>query len=393
MSKKRKNLNAKLRLKRIQIDIVSSQKKRAKKVRAIRLLRRKNNVGQSVYDIAVQRRAALVREMYRRRNYFEPQLKIPIIGQFGLEEDALVSDYLKLASSFTDQQSRHLNFDLNRCTRMWPSAVMLMCSLKQWVDLTHTIGREPKLSSTAPSDSEVNGYLVHCGFYRFVTRRISDTPDLFYPGNFDDQKIVKIRRETENDRVDSRENEIMDLLNKYSDLSDFNKELFLDVVLLEITGNVLEHGVANKDNGWWLLAQYHPTHKIISLCIADNGIGMRNSLATGPQREDVISKVDDSQDNDGEYIKMALTEVVSGARDASVKEREWVVTERFPAGARRGNGLKRVGKACRDIGIPFTILSHHGAVSVDKGGNIIRCESLHGRVFAGTMYNFVIKAK
>ena len=71
--------------------------------------------------------------------------------------------------------------------------------------------------------------------------------------------------------------------------------------------------VSNKDKGWWLLVQYHKNHGFISMCVADNGIGIRNSLLTGPQKNDILSSIGEFKGNDGLYIKHAMKENVSGA--------------------------------------------------------------------------------
>jgi len=57
--------------------------------------------------------------------------------------------------------------------------------------------------------------------------------------------------------------------------------MFDSIILTEVFSNVTEHGVSKFDAGWWILAQYHSTHKYIQYSIADNGIGIRNSLMSG----------------------------------------------------------------------------------------------------------------
>ncbi len=90
--------------------------------------------------------------------------------------------------------------------------------------------------------------------------------------------------------IEIREEEILSLVERHSSLDAEQLEWFYSVILTEIFNNVTEHGISHKDNGWWLLAQYHKRHKIISLCIADNGIGVRNSLLTGPQKKEDLKR-------------------------------------------------------------------------------------------------------
>ena len=168
-------------------------------------------------------------------------------------------------------------------------------------------------------------------------------------------------------------------------------EEFNDVVLTEIFNNVLEHGMPHRDKGWWLLAQYHKTHKLISLCVADNGIGIRNSLMTGPQRHEISKRIDNPKYNEGAFIRLACEENISGALAASIKE--GTLIKKYVSGSRRGNGLQRIIKTCKKLMIPLAILSHNGYLFLDENGHEKLCSSKYRRIFAGTMYHLKIKAK
>jgi len=214
-----------------------------------------------------------------------------------------------------------------------------------------------------------------------------DTEQKYYS----DEEIVKIRREKKRSYIEEEEKNIIDLLGMHSGLNSEEIERFDSVILTEVFNNVTEHGVSGFDQGWWLLAQYHGGHKVISLCIADNGIGIRNSLMTGPQREDIGRKIEDTSKNDGEFIKLALEENISGAFAAPLKEGRFI--KRYQIGARRGNGLKRIRDTCKLLGIPFSILSHYGYIFFSANGNIDSYGAKANRVFAGTMYHFTIRTK
>jgi hypothetical protein len=389
------NKKAKLKvynfLKRRQRSVFKKQLRDARRRNQLKAYLRTEDYSHSILQVVEQRRAALRKRIYSRRYYIGPDQNVNLVGELGVEETKGVDSFLKLASELVDLKSRHLNFDFKNCSRIWPSAVMLFCSMVEWSELTSIRASRPRFSSSAPLESDVNSYLKHCGFFAFVKRERAGAEKDFT--RFDIKRIVKIKREETADSLDKREDEIIDLMKKYSNLTEFQLEMFLDTVLIEVTRNVTEHGISNGDKGWFVLAQYHANHGIISVCIADNGIGIRHSLASGPQGEYLEKRFKNSSENDGNFVKLAITETVSGAGDAVTKESRFLGKNKFPIGSRRGHGLKRVLETCKDLKIPFSVLSHHGAVFISDTGEIERCLSMPNRVFAGTMYNFVVPAK
>ncbi len=238
------------------------------------------------------------------------------------------------------------------------------------------------------SSDYVNSYLKHCGFYKYVNRPSDDVKKDYYS----DEQVVKIKREKQPSNIEIREDEIINLLRKYSTLDSNQIDLFNCIVLTEILLNVTEHGVTYRDRGWWVLAQYHPSHGFISLCIADNGIGLRNIFMTGPQMSDI--PIVNNALKDAEFIKLALTEQVSGAILAPKKTKRFLLlSKRYERGSHRGNGLIRIRAACKNLQIPFAIISHNGYVFVDKNANITKIKSMQNKVFAGTLHHFLIPAK
>jgi len=347
----------------------------------------KDRVINADYYKTLEQRKQLREFLYKKTKYEEPPLTVGISDEFGIENENGIIYFLDKAASFIDFKSSELIFDLKNCTRVWPSAIILLCSLKQWVELTSNPGKTPKLASSNSDSSKVNSYLAHCGFYDYVGRP-KDTID----SSYSDKEVVKIQRETKTKNIEQREEDIIKLLEEYSDLCKEDLELFNCVILTEIFNNVTEHGISHIDRGWWLLAQRHEQHKIISLCIADNGIGIRHSLMTGPQRDEIGKKVQNTTLNDGEFIKLALEENVSGSIYASIKT-EGIIRKKYESGARRGNGLKRIEKACKNLKIPLSIISHYGYVFLDEYGKMINYGARKTRVFSGTMYHLVIKCK
>lgn len=333
------------------------------------------------------------REQFRRKlykgNYNGLPINLPIVGDLGIEDASRRDHFLETASSIIDFKSRDLTFDLSKCTRLWPSSITLLCSLIQWVELSTSLKSRPRLASTPSKSDRLNSYLSHCGFYSYV-KRLKDTDQNYYS----DSEIVKIQREerAKDSDIEAREDEIVELLKRYSLFSSKDISLFNCKILTEAFNNVIEHGVSHRDKGWWLLCQYHKTHGIISLCIADNGIGIRNSLMTGPQAGDIERKIANKPENDGEFIKMALLETVSGALEAPLKTAGYI-SKRYEKGQHRGNGLKRITETCRNLSIPFSVLSHFGYVFIEQDGQISNFGSKAKRIFAGTLYHLIIPAK
>lgn len=348
-------------------------------------LKRHKWVREHIEDI---KRAAARKDIFntlcRKVTFTKAPLIVEVEGEFGLEEKDRLKEYLLKCSSFVDFNSRELLIDLTNCTRIWPSAVTLLCSLWQWIELASRKGLKPAIAQAPSKEPKVNSYMHHCGLYDYV--KIRKKEDTSY---YDAADVVKIRKEMNKRNIEIREDEIMDLIERHTSFDSDQREWFNSVILTEVLNNVTEHGISHKDKGWWLLAQYHKRHQMISLCVADNGIGIRNTLVTGPQRLELLKNLDNSAQNDGLFIKKAMEENVSGAITASTKTREGF-RMRYSSGSRRGNGLKRIQDCCKKLGIELTILSQNGCISLDCSGNEVYCDSLPNRVVAGTMYQLSI---
>ncbi len=225
------------------------------------------------------------------------------------------------------------------------------------------------------------------GINKYVGRRNGHPKD-----NFNDDFIVKIRRETQRDEdvVSKREDEIISLLETATKYSTMEIKEFSSIVIMEVFQNVIEHGIQSFDQGWWVLAQYHPKHKIVSINIADNGIGFKNSLLSGPQGDELKSEKNNFKE--GYLIELALKENISGALDASIKEGKRF-KKGYKRGAGRGNGLNRISSTCEKLGISYNILSHYGYLSYNHKKNKITHGSREKRIFGGTLYNFNIPGK
>jgi len=387
IKKQKKRLKRKLKLSFYKKKIFKKNNKKTKKTRKI-----------SKRQLIYLERKEILQELYKKFNYSEKNFVISISNELGLEKNGNRDYYLNIASQIIDFNNKALIFDLEKCSKIWPSGITLLCSLKKWVELSNRFSiniKRPRIASTSPRDNKVESYLSHCGFYDYVGRPYVSQLSKHYS----EDDIVKIKREEAKskfelkDIVENRENEIIELLEKHSTFDVEQIELFNSVILTEIINNILEHGITYNDQGWWILAQHHETTKIISLCIADNGIGIRNSLTTGPQKEDILKKkIPNNPFNDGKFIEMAMNENVSGSTKAIKKEKEYLIFYNYPKGSRRGNGLSRIKESCIELKIPLTILSHNGYLFQDIEGSI-DSGSKSNRVFAGTLYQLNIPAK
>ena len=277
---------------------------------------------------------------------------------------------------------------MKNATRIWPTAVTLLCSLIKWVEIGAGVrnNRHPRISSTASDSKEVTNYLDHCGLHDYVGRPKESKKSLY-----SDAEIVKIVREKSKslDAISEREEAIIKLIENNCNLDSENVEWFNSIVITETFANITEHGNPYRDQGWWILAQKHKSHGYISLCLADNGIGIKNSLLTGPQKSELYARGLSASTTDGDFISAALSFNISGAFDASLKQ--GLLLKRYERGSRRGNGLSRIKETCIKLGIEWGILSHYGYAFLDKSGKIINVGNRKNRIYGGTMYWFKIE--
>lgn len=331
------------------------------------------------------------------KKYFKKRFKknrattLVLKKEIGLESN--IGQFLDISKEILKQSSCVIKFDLHLVEKIWPSGVMLFASLVNWIKITtkNTKNVQVMISSTRSDKEEVNAYLDQCGFYDYVNR----SKDIYNRNKAGKECIVRIKHENTVESSENRQEEVMDLINNNSSLSNKDKEILNDRVLTEIFGNVIEHGFSvfqrnQSIQGWYLLSQLHEDAGFISVCIADNGIGIENSLLTGPQRENLINEYKRDSSERSFFLKRALEANISGAFNAPVKEGSnlYKIYKRykFPRGERRGFGLKRVVSNCKKISVPITIISGYACISFDKDGDVIFEKSYDSLLFAGTMY-------
>lgn len=354
----------------------------------IRLLLAQDYFGEKIMCDRIKRRVQFKNYYYRKQKFDQRPILIQLPKQYGLESDEDLDTFCTTSMQFVDTHASKITLDMQNCERIWPSAITLLCSMARWVELVSINPSVlPRIASVMPNLASVSSYLQHCGFDKYVRIQKRTCANLHDP-----QKTVVIERETDNANAEFREDQISELMKRYSGFSSDDLEWF-DSAILEIFLNVTEHGKQKSNvSGWWVLAQYHDTHKMISICIADNGIGIRNSLMTGPQRDEIMAKLPNEPDKEGNFIELAVTENVSGALNASLKKRKFMISG-YESGSRRGNGLKRITSVCRKLGITLTIMSNSGYYRQYSSDNQPAIRGFKHRIFAGTLYHLLVKAR
>lgn len=337
------------------------------------------------FEIEIKnKREKFLREFYYPRKRPQGEVVLQITNSFGLEKD--LDSFLNISRQISSLDATKISFDLTNCGRIWPSGITVFCSLVHWLSLTRHNTQQVLISSSDPMDQAISSYLSFSGFYDYVGRRKT----LRRKHEFHEKHIVKIQKETDRSKINSRETEIMNLVKEYAELTDNEIESFVDNVLIEVFNNVTEHGVSYKDSGWWTISQYHPTSKLISICIADNGIGIKNTLKTGPQSHYLAQRLGRDAD-DEDFLKEALFNNVSGAVTASVIKDTFLAKGKGERGTRRGQGLKIITDKCKEMNIRFVLLSRKGYI--ESHNESFKSGRYDSDVFAGTMYHFTIPAK
>lgn len=329
-----------------------------------------------------KKRKNFIKKFYKSREYDKPPKEYLLDKEIGLEHD--VEKFIRFGEKIIDANSTETVLSFENTTRIWPSAVIMLVSLVVWIKSTSTNG---SVSGKSSKSEKVNDYLSHCGFYKYVGV-IHNNLNSYYPSS----EVVQIRKEDSNANTRERQKEVIDLIREYSTLSLSEIEGLDCVVLTEILANVTEHGVNVDVSGWFVLVQYHKRTGIISVCIADNGIGIKNSLCTGNQVDEVEKIVNSNDDVD--YIEAAITKRISGAIDSpEVNSTKILGEESLPQGKKRGIGLTRIFDKCKDLGLKLTICSHQGCLTLNEKGAISFKKNLPNKCFAGTLYHIVLPVK
>lgn len=133
-----------------------------------------------------------------------------------------------------------------------------------------------------------------------------------------------------------------------------NKELhkLLKYLIREILRNTPEHA---RTNMMWVCGQYWPSFELAEIAIADEGIGIYNSITQNHSHKNYIT------DNE-KALQWALKAGISEAFKPSMKQRsrdEW---------ANSGFGLYMVNEICKHLNGSFCIISYGNYMLIDNHG-------------------------
>ena len=339
-------------------------------------------------------RCTLYENYYSRIYYFGKRKSIILHDNIGIELQESIPSFVELAKEIDSSRPQELTFNFTKLSKIYPSTITFLCSFQQMIlaRTKKTKGR-PRIESYY-SNNDIGHYLDQSGFNSYVSIRNRNN----YIINNKSDNIIKIKHEVARNIEDAqdREYEIMDFIKNKSALTDDDLRWFRNVIIVETMNNVIEHGVPFVDAGWWVMLEHIVDINKISFCIADNGIGIKNSLMTGPQREYIAKEQRKELNGEGDYIKYAMKIEVSGAQTALVKKKKGVWMYKRPlliSGAHRGNGLDWIKRICEKLSIDFSILSNHGYYCYNSTENREYTQSFNFPIFYGTMYNFLIKGK
>lgn len=324
---------------------------------------------------------------------------VKVEKDLGIEKDR--EYFFKISQEILSGYPSEVIVDLNECPRIWPSGIMLLCSQSHWIKLKSL--KNAGIVANSKLGTETSKYINYCGLKKYF----ENTEDPASINAFNSDLTVKLMRETSKYRYDDRINEIHDLVSKYSFLDSKKLKRFKDVILNELFINISEHGVNYRDVGyeddddlgWYVIAQAHISNKFISICVADNGIGIKNSLLTGPLSTHIkklVSAGININTSDGDFMNTALEANISGAFDTNeaqttMKDLIWYSKKikRFKKGRNRGMGFTRIKNSCPKIGIEVNILSKKGFLSIDSSGKVFH-SSFKSDIFQGTLFNIII---
>lgn len=133
-----------------------------------------------------------------------------------------------------------------------------------------------------------------------------------------------------------------------------NSELheLLTYLIREILRNTPEHA---ETNTMWICGQYWPSYELAEIAIADEGIGIYNSITQNPVHKEYIT------DNE-KALQWALKAGISEAFKPSMKQKshdEW---------ANSGFGLYMVNEICKHLNGSFCIISYGNYILIDNHG-------------------------
>ncbi len=263
--------------------------------------------------------------------------------------------FINIASNLNDEINKfnkELEIDLRKVTFADPSGITSIIILTRSVYNQYGI----KTRIIMPESFEVARYLLNCGFTRdegIITEFEHSSQPLkillkyftsgYYKNNKSSENYIPITEIESDTKIDS----IVDDVTVWMINNNFLPEEVADlqVIIYELCQNVKYHS-ATKQNGLFFMQGYNPRNsrnkkKYCKISIADNGIGIYNSLLKNP-------------DN-----RTLFYDECSAVRYALEKGATSIIEEaNF-----RGNGLPRLLERAQKRRANLHVLSHGAVVS------------------------------
>ncbi|WP_225412185.1 histidine kinase [Stigmatella hybrida] len=171
------------------------------------------------------------------------------------------------------QKAALLVLDFSRLNNAYPNFAAILCA---WLHGSASSSRELKVRIHPPSDHGVEAWLRSIGLHDVIE---GHRPAQAASNN--SMALVDISPGDKNapDRISVK---IMDLIDRTGIVLSEDAHRSTYTAIAEILENVVRHSASNSPA--FVCAQAHPKQHKFSFCIADAGVGIRDSFARGPYK-------------------------------------------------------------------------------------------------------------
>lgn len=266
--------------------------------------------------------------------------------------------FVKQLDETEAENETDVTFDFSRMSHFDPLPMLIMGSA-----LKNYRNRYPDIPFyIAGTDSVGKGYAGTMGFFKYISKSIGIGK---MPGeatgssNYIPITPIVIDELQRKEFQQGNYLALGDIIEKESGrlariVDRGNNELhkLLTYLIREIIRNTPEHA---KTNTVWVCGQYWPSYELAEIAIADEGIGIYNSIVQNPAHRTYIT-------DNSLALKWALKAGISEAFRPSAKQRsndEW---------ANSGFGLYMVNEICRHLNGSFCIISYGNYLLIDNHG-------------------------
>lgn len=160
------------------------------------------------------------------------------------------------------EPSSPIEFDFQGCNFLAPYAVTLFAAYIIWL-------KQVKMRSVrvkANRNSVAGNYLVETGFFELLGE--TTTPDLIERPD----RTVKLTRISSSSEIPPFAAHVMEILQ----IEDVELEGAVKYSLIELLRNVVQH--SSSKFGGIAMAQYYPNTGLVNLCVADMGVGIKETI-------------------------------------------------------------------------------------------------------------------